>query len=162
MFPDFRRILLLISCLLLPLTAVGAVTSSEPVKISADSLDLDQKSQTTTYSGNVLLTQGKMKLTADSLKVFVSNGKLGKIESHGNPTIFQTVLDDGTTVRGEAKTIIFDSAAGRLTLTGNGKLSQGGNMIENDHITYDLKTGALKAGGKHSKKRVEVIFQPAQ
>lgn len=161
MFPDFRRILLLLYCLLPPLAA-GAATSSEPVKISADSLELDQKSQTTTYSGNVLLTQGKMKLTADALKVSVSNGKLGEIESQGNPTIFQTVLDDGTTVRGEARTIVFDSAAGRLTLTGNGRLSQGGNMIENDYIAYVLKTGALKAGGKHSKKRVEVIFQPAQ
>ena len=161
MFRDFSHALIFLFCLLLPLTAPAA-NSPEPVKISADALDLDQKSQTTTYSGNVLLTQGKMKLTATSLKVFVNDGKLGKIESRGAPTIFQTVLKDGTAVRGEANIIVFDSKARRLTLTGNGKLTQGGNRIENDHIEYDLNSGALKAGGKRSKKRVEVIFQPAQ
>ncbi len=161
MFLDISRIILVVLSLLLTSLTLAA-PSVAPVKISADSLELDQKQQTTTYSGNVLLTQGDMRLTADSLKVSVVDGKLGKIESRGKPTRFESHLDDGTLVRGEATAITFDSRAGLLVLAGNGKLTQGRNLIENDHIEYNLNTGSLKAGGKQSKKRVEVIFQPDQ
>lgn len=136
--------------------------SAPPVKISADSLDLDQKNQSTTYSGNVLLTQGEMKLTAESLTVFVKDNKLGRIEAQGDPAHFESRLKDGTAVNGEANHIEFDSAAGLLKLLGNGKLTQGGNRIENDYIEYDLNKGNLSAGGNKAKKRVEVTFQPAQ
>ena len=133
-----------------------------PGNISSDALELDQKAQSTTYSGNVLLTQGQMKLTAESLTVFLRGGKLGSIEAQGSPARFETRLDDGTTVTGEAEQIRFDSAARLLTLIGNGKLTQGRNRIENDFIEYDLNKGNLKAGGNKAKKRVEVIFQPDQ
>ncbi len=143
-------------------SAVSAAPAAAPVKISADTLELNQQAQSTTYSGNVLLTQGQMKLTADSLTVFVRDGKLGSIEASGTPARFETRLDDDTPVVGEAGKIVFDSAAGLLTLIGDGRLRQGQNRIENDYIEYDLNRGNLKAGGKKAKKRVEVIFQPAQ
>ncbi len=144
------------------LATAAAAPARGPVKISADSLELDQQAQATTYSGNVLLTQGEMRLTAASLTVSVRDGRLGRIEASGNPARFESRLDDGTPVIGEAARIVFDSAAGLLTLIGEGRLSQGRNRIENDHIEYDLNRGNLKAGGKKAKKRVEVIFQPAQ
>ena len=148
--------------LALSLLATAAVAAQgEPVKISADSLELDQKNQSTTYSGNVLLTQGEMRLTADSLTVFVKNGKLGHIEAHGEPAHFDSRLKDGTAVVGEARELRFDSTAGLLTLIGNSRLVQGQNRIENDFIEYDLNRGNLKAGGKKAKKRVEVTFQPS-
>jgi len=157
----FRCLQALLLTLSLATTAASAA-QGEPVKISADTLELDQKQQSTTYSGNVLLTQGEMRLTADSLTVFVKDGKLGRIEAHGNPARFDSRLKDGTPVSGEAAEIRFDSAAGLLTLIGDGRLTQGQNRIENDHIEYDLNRGNLKAGGKKAKKRVEVIFQPSQ
>ncbi len=162
MLPEISRLRLLLLSLSLLLPAAVQAASAPPVKISADSLELDQKAQSTTYSGNVLLTQGEMKLTAESLTVFVTDGKLGSIEARGNPARFDTRLDDGTNVSGEAGKIRFDSSAGLLTLIGSGKLTQGRNRIENDYIEYDLNRGNLKAGGSKAKKRVEVIFQPAE
>ena len=155
----FRYLHALFLALSLVATAVAA-TQGEPVKISADSLELDQKNQSTTYSGNVLLTQGEMRLTADSLTVFVKSGKLGHIEARGEPAHFESQLKDGTTVVGEARELRFDSTAGLLTLIGNSRLVQGQNRIGNDFIEYDLNRGNLKAGGKKAKKRVEVTFQP--
>lgn len=165
MSPEFNRwrsILLFFLVLALPLVAASAPAQKSPVRITADSLALDQKEQSTTYIGNVVLTQGPMTLTADSLKVFVDNGKLGRIEASGDPARFETTLEDETLVKGEADRIVFDSANGLLTLIGDGRLSQGQNRIENDYIRYNLRNGNLKAGGEKARKRVEMIFHPEQ
>jgi len=91
---------------LLTSSAVYAA-SAPPVKISADSLDLDQKNQSTTYSGDVLLTQGEMKLTAESLTVFVKDNKLGSIKAQGHPAHFETRLKDGLSRTIKAQPLIF-------------------------------------------------------
>ena len=135
---------------------------TEPVKISADMVEVDQKSQSSTYSGNVILRQGDMRLTAETVKVNADRGKLSAIKAMGHPAEFRSVSEDGTPVRGQADVVQFKARAEILLLVGEGKLTQGGNTIENDRIEFNLRTGNLKAGGRQAKGRVEVILQPAE
>ena len=146
--------------MLFALTAQAA-EKPQPVKILADGVEVDQKTLSSTYRGNVELTQGAMQLKADKLQVFTKNGILQRLKAEGKPAHFTAPLQDKSLASGEASIVNLDSGKSILLLTGNAKLTQMGNTIHNDRIEYNLKTGNLKAGGKHSKKRVEVILQPS-
>lgn len=139
---------------------IPAAQAVEPVKILADGVEVNQKTLSSTYSGNVELTQGAMRLSAEKLQVFANKGALQRIEAAGNPARFTAPLQDQSLVTGEASVVNFDSNKGILLLTGNARLTQTGNTIHNDRIEYNLNTGNLKAGGQGSKKRVEVILLP--
>ncbi len=146
---------------LLALTTQAAETL-QPVKILADGVDVNQKTLSSTYRGNVELTQGAMQLKADKLQVFTKNGVLQRLKAEGKPAHFTAPLQDKSLATGEASVVNLNSSKGILLLTGDAKLTQMGNTIHNDRIEYNLNTGNLKAGGKNSKKRVEVILQPSK
>jgi len=139
-----------------------AAETPQSVKILADSVEVNQKTLSSTYRGNVELTQGAMQLKADKLQVFTKNNALHRFEAEGKPALFSAPLQDKSLATGEASTINFNARKGVLLLTGNARLTQMGNTIQNDRIKYNLNTGNLKAGGKNSKKRVEVILQPSK
>ena len=146
---------------LLALTTQAAETL-QPVKILADRVEVNQKTLSSTYRGNVELTQGAMQLKADKLQVFTKNSVLQRLEAEGKPAHFTAPLQDKSLATGEASVVNLNSSKGILLLTGDAKLTQMGNTIHNDRIEYNLNTGNLKAGGKNSKKRVEVILQPSK
>ncbi len=133
-----------------------------PIKISADALELNQKEQSTTYTGHVVMTQGDMRLEADTLKVFTKAGQLEHIEMRGQPAHFVAKQKEGGLVEGQANEVDYFSKTARIVLRGDGRLAQQGNTIANDYIEYDLTSGNLVAGGKAAKRRVEVTFEPAQ
>lgn len=133
-----------------------------PVQISADSLVLNQKNQSTTYRGNVVLTQGEMTLNAEELTVFTQEAKLLRIEMKGSPATLRTTLEDGKPVSGQGNSITFYSDKGLLILEDNAALNQQGNTIASATIEYNLNDGNLSAGGEKTKSRVEVTFQPQQ
>ena len=139
-----------------------AVKSPQPVKILADVVEVNQKNLSSTYRGNVKLTQGAMQLKADKLQVYTKNGALQRLKAEGNPAHFTAPLRDKSLATGEASIVNLNSGKGILLLTGNAKLTQMGNTLHNDRIEYNLNTGNLKAGGKNSKNRVEVILQPSK
>jgi len=149
----------------LALTLLALTTQAaeklQPVKILADSVEVNQKTLSSTYRGNVELAQGAMQLKADKLQVFTKKGVLQRLSAAGKPAHFTAPLEDKSLATGEASSINFNASKGILLLTGDAILTQMGNTIHNDRIEYNLKTGNLKAGGKHSKKRVEVILQPS-
>lgn len=134
----------------------------EAVRISADMVEVDQKTQSSSYSGNVILSQGAMRLTAETVQVNTEDGKLSVIEARGRPARFQSTSEDGTPVQGQADLVTFRARVEVLLLVGDGKLTQGESKIQNDRIEFNLRTGNLKAGGSKAKGRVEVILQPAE
>jgi lipopolysaccharide export system protein LptA len=144
------------------LSPARAAPIPEPVRISADRVEVNQKTFSSTYRGNVKLTQGALRLNADLLQVYTKNGTLQRLKAEGNPAHFTAPLEDKSLATGEASTVNLNSSKGILLLMGHAKLTQMGNTIHNDRIEYNLNTGNLKAGGKHSKKRVEVILQPSK
>ncbi|MGF1644358.1 MAG: lipopolysaccharide transport periplasmic protein LptA [Thiotrichales bacterium] len=131
-----------------------------PIKIAADQVEVDQQANTSTYSGNVTLTQGDLKLEASALKVFLDARRLGRIEASGEPARIQTLTPDRQPVTGSARSVQYQAASGELLLLGDGLLDQAGNTIRNDRIEFNLNTRQLRAGGQQAKQRVEVILQP--
>ena len=60
--------------------------ASKPVSIAADKLDIDTKTKSATYVGNVQATQGAIKLRADRFHYDRNAGRL-TLEGHVRTTI---------------------------------------------------------------------------
>ncbi|WP_199260631.1 lipopolysaccharide transport periplasmic protein LptA [Paracoccus binzhouensis] len=124
----------------------------QPVEVTADTLSVDQKTGKATFSGNVLIGQGAMRLSADSVTVTYAQGgqsRIRALHAEGNVTLVSG--EDAA----EAKAADYDVESGNVVLTGDVLLTQGGNVLSGDKVTVNLTTGTANASG-----RVRSVLQP--
>ena len=139
----------------------------QPIQIEADQGELDQKNQSTTFSGNVVIKQGTLNIRAASVNVVRSADGQQTMKASGSPVRFGQTLDGGKgTVNGEANQVEYSSASNVVKLSGNAKVTRGGDKAEGAVITYNTRTevytvsGSKAAGGKPGK-RVNIVIQPS-
>jgi len=123
-----------------------------PVEVTADSLNVDQQTGEATFSGNVLIGQGAMRLAADRVTVTYAQGdqrRISALHAEGNVTLASG--EDAA----EAQAADYDVDAGTIVLTGDVLLTQGGNLLAGDSVTVNLDSGTASASG-----RVRSLLQP--
>lgn len=132
----------------------------QPVKLVADSASYNQKKGVTEYLGNVEISQGTLKITADKLTIYLNkSGGIQKAEAFGSPsTMQQQVSAKKGIAKGKAKKINYNASTGIINLSGNAHLSQNGTSISGDDIRYSLKLGDFEAKRGKSNKRVTLII----
>ena len=166
-----RKILLnVLCCGLLAVSLQAHALESDrkqPIEIEADQGELDQKNQSTTFSGNVVIKQGTLNIRAASVNVVRSADGQQTMKASGSPVRFGQTLDGGKgTVNGEASQVEYSSASNVVKLSGNAKVTRGGDKAEGAVITYNTRTevytvsGSKAAGGKPGK-RVNIVIQPS-
>lgn len=135
--------------------------ANEPIKLLADKATYSERTGVTSYSGNVIITQGTLRLTASNITVNLSPSRsINSVIATGSPaTMQQVVTKEKGLAKGQANKIDYNSVTGILTLTGNAKLVQNGASFAGNVIRYSLKAGDVEAtaGGN---QRVELIFPP--
>lgn len=139
------------------------VDTNAPIRIEADSLEVDERKKIAVFSGKVSVSQERMRLTASRLEIRYSPGE------NGRPTRLRTVDARGG-VRMSMKDQVatgahahYDLSTEIMTLTGNVVLSQGENVIRGDKVEVNLKTGksrVVSVDGGSSKGRVRGLFKP--
>ena len=146
-----------------PLWALSS-DKDKPVEVEADSFNLDDAKKVTTYSGNVIITQGSMEIMADNMSIYSTRGATDKVIATGNPVKFKQQPDGKQgLIRGEAQRFEYLVSKSILVLTNKATLWQSGTTFSSDRITYDSKRSIVKAGDKSSaSKRVKIILQPAK
>lgn len=123
--------------------------SKQPIDITADSLEVLQDKQVAIFTGNVLAVQGKMRLSASTMKVFYKNGEetksgeqgISKIEVNGK--VYLSTPEE--TARGAKG--VYDVDKERLTLTEDVVLTRGENIVKGAALEYDLATGRSRIIG---------------
>lgn len=123
-----------------------------PVEVSADSLSVNQSTGLATFSGNVVIGQGQMRLSAASVQVeYVagSNQRIRRLHATGGVT-----LVSGPDAA-EAQDAVYEVDSGNVTLTGNVLLTQGGNVMSGEKMLVNLASGTASVEG-----RVRTILQP--
>lgn len=152
-------------CLLAP-TASWALTddTKQPVYIDSDQQHIDMKTNKVTFSGNVKLKQGSIRVTADELIVFrdEKTGELSKLEGYGKPAHFTQQTDDGKTLQGQAETLVYSVVKDTLVMTTNAELHQDDSVIRGKVITYHITSQNLQADGGNNGERVSTVIQPSQ
>ena len=167
MIRNNRKSLLAAALMFAASSAAFALESdrNQPIQIEADQGSLDQKNQNTTFSGNVIVKQGSMYIQAGT--VAVSKDKSGQqhMNAHGNPVKFGQQLEKNGKVDGQANQVEYSSATGVVVLTGNAKITRGGDMASGNVITYNTRTEVYTVSGNKNAtsktgRRVSVVIQP--
>ena len=153
------RPLLIALALAAPMPALAQTTfggmqadTSAPVEVSADNLTVDQADGSALFTGNVVIGQGEMRLSADEVTVeYASDGqeRIRSLTAVGNVTL--TSGEDAA----EAGQAVYDVDAGSVVLTGDVLLTQGRNVLSGDRVTVDLASGSAQVQG-----RVRSVLQP--
>ena len=127
-----------------------SVDRSAAVEVAADSLEVDQKSGKAVFSGNVVVGQGDLKISAARIEVVYSEGTgdISRLLASGGVT-FVTATEAA-----EAENAIYDIVGGRLILTGDVLLTQGPSAISANEMSVNLTTGAAVLEG-----RVRTVLQ---
>jgi lipopolysaccharide export system protein LptA len=128
--------------------------SSQPVEITSEELQVDQESGSAIFSGNVMVGQGDITLTCETMRVeFGADPETGKNE------IRVIRMSGGVTFVSKDEAAESDAAVYTLTndllvMTGNVLVTQGSTALSSDKLTYNLKTGTGVMEG-----RVKTILQ---
>lgn len=126
---------------------------SAPVEVAADNLAVDQSDGSAVFTGNVVIGQGEMRLSAETVTVIYAEGGQNRIKTlHAKGKVTLVSGPDAA----EAAEATYDVATGHVTLIGNVVLTQGQNVLTGDRMTVDLASGQARVDG-----RVRSVLQPA-
>lgn len=154
------RFLILAALLALPLpvaaqtVAFGGIKADTraPVEVTAETLKVDQSTGQANFTGNVLIGQGQMRLSADSVTVTYAQGGQQKIKSLNASG--RVTLVNGPDAA-EAAEAVYDVETGNIVLTGDAIVTQGQNVLAGDRIEVNLTDGTASVAG-----RVRTVLQP--
>lgn len=146
-----------------------AADRDKPIDLEADSVKVDDAKQTSTYSGNVILTQGTLVIHADKLIVREDKEGFQHSTSLGNPTTFKQKREGKNEyMEGSAQRIEYDGRMDKVQLYTKAWVKRGEDIVHGDYIMYDASAeyaevigGGSKAGTPASPSgRVRAIIQP--
>ncbi len=129
--------------------------SSQPVEVTSDNLDVDQTAGTAVFTGDVVVIQGDMRLSAPRVLVVYLEDKSGikRLEATGGNVILVNGPDVAEGARAD-----YDVQTGLMDMQGNVILVQeGGNTITGDKLHVDTKAGTARVDG-----RVKTILLPSE
>jgi lipopolysaccharide export system protein LptA len=146
------------------------LNSREPIAVNADSFLADLNGNTGTYTGNVIVTQGMVRLHADQVKVLAPNGRASRMEAQGH------VIVDSPSGQAIADAGVYDVPQQVLRLTGNVVLTKEQNVMRGNALEFSMATGLAKmtAGAPQTASaapgerppakpaRVQGLFYPEQ
>jgi len=122
-----------------------------PVEVTADALEVNQTDGSAEFQGNVLVIQGVMRLSADTVLVSYKPEQKGidQLEAIGN-----VILVNGPDAA-EAERAEYTIDSGTVVMTGNVLLSQGSSTLTSNQMVVNLNTGTAQMSG-----RVKTILNP--
>lgn len=153
-------LILLTNVLWAPVSLAAPLTSKAPVHIRADQFSLDQAKGIGTYSGNVQVTQGKLRIDGTKLIILLAKkGGIERLTMNGAPARFRDVGKNGKLIIGQAMEMIYIPSDQRIVLKGKARVEQNGNTFQATRIVYDVQKGSIEAGAPG--QRIEATFTPA-
>ncbi|NBA97109.1 lipopolysaccharide transport periplasmic protein LptA [Pseudomonas sp. R5(2019)] len=140
----------------------------QPIRIQADDAQLDDKQGIATYKGDVVITQGSMKITGNTVTLTrTASGDVDVVTAVGSLAYFeqQQKATDPEKVKAYAVTIQYHSTQDRVVLIDQAKVINAGNTTEGEKIVYDTANqvataGRAGSGVKTQRPRIDMVIQP--
>lgn len=129
----------------------------DPIYITADWMEVDQKQNTIVYKGQVVAVQADMTMRSDILTSYYDPElkQMKQIVAEGKVNVTQ-----GTRIATGNKAV-FDDRAKTVTLTGSPVMRQGNNQVSGAKIVYFIeKDSAVAESDK--KERVSATIFPEE
>ncbi len=141
----------------LPASAIEG-DEDQPILIEADDVEVLEADSISVYVGNVVVTQGSMRLTGDHVTVYHREDRRPRfVIALGAPAHLKQRLDnDQGELLAFAKRMEFDVDKDELTLIGEGLLIQGEDRVTGERIVYDRARAHFRAGGA-GRVRITIV-----
>ena len=167
--PHLKRSLLalLITMMGLPFSDGALALDSDrdqPIQIVADVAVRDELAGETRYEGNVVLTQGSLVITADTLSISHNVDEADKIVATGRPaTLVQQPTPNQAPVDASALRIEYVRSQDLVRFLKNARIAQDGSTLSGSQIDYLVSQRSVRAAGTpgaEGASRVEVVIPP--
>ena len=140
----------------------------QPIRVQANSAELDDKRGVAVYRGNVVITQGSIRVTGDTVTIARNpQGDIDVFTAVGKPASYeQKPAEDKPVLKATGMTIQYFTSQDRVVLIDQASIVQGGNTFQGEKIVYDTRRQIVNAGrastGQVSapQPRIDMVIQP--
>ncbi|KII17517.1 LptA/OstA family protein [Phaeobacter sp. S60] len=129
--------------------AFGAIKAdpSQPVEVTAETLDVNQADGSARFIGDVVIIQGVMRLSANDVLVIYKQDETGKTGVERLEATGDVILVNGPDAA-EADKAEYTIDSGTVVMTGNVLLSQSTGTLTSNRLVVDLTTGTASLSGR--------------
>jgi lipopolysaccharide export system protein LptA len=127
--------------------AIAGFNSNQPVNYAADRIELQDRQNRVVLSGDVVITQGDLRLTAGRTTVaFTDTGGLSiqRIDATGGVTVTRG------NERAQGSAGVYDFNRRVIVLSGGVALRRGTDTLNGGRLTIDLESGLSSVDGRSS------------
>lgn len=135
--------------------------AEQPINIRARTVEANEKTGVSVYTGNVVATQGSLRLEADRLEVTLRDGRTDLIRAWGRPVRLQTLTDNGEEIKARAARAVYRASARRIELQGDVELRRDNDVLTGAVVRYNLNDQTFSAEGDGGGQ-VSAVIQPAK
>jgi lipopolysaccharide export system protein LptA len=124
--------------------AIAGFNSNQPVNYAADRIELQDRQNRVVLSGDVVITQGDLRLAAGRTTVSYTDAgslRIQRIDATGGVTVNR----GNETARGNAG--VYDFNRRVIILSGGVALRRGSDTLNGGRLTIDLNTGLSSVDG---------------
>lgn len=138
--------------------AFGSVKTdpSAPVEVSAENLEVNQNDGSAEFTGDVVIIQGEMRLSAALVRVIYKTGDDAQRTGIKSLNAKGAVILVNGNDAAEADEAEYDIDSGTIVMRGNVLLNQGDATLTSNQLIVDLRSGTAKMAG-----RVKTILSPS-
>ena len=124
--------------------------SQQDIEIEADTAEMDDVSKITIYRGNVIVTQGSIKMTGHTMTVhFDKNNDMELVIMNGTPAKYRQLPDNGKVFdEAEALQMEYYALKNYVILIDQALVTQEGLKFSGKRIEYDTVLSKVKAEGQ--------------
>ena len=127
--------------------AIAGFNSNQPVNYAADRIELQDRQNRVVLSGDVVITQGDLRLTAERTTVAYTDAgslRIQRIDATGGVTVTR----GGERASGAAG--VYDFNRRVIVLSGGVALRRGSDTLNGGRLTIDLNSGLASVDGRGS------------
>jgi lipopolysaccharide export system protein LptA len=155
--------------LVLPAVVFGEKADRDkPTQVEANRMSADDARRLNIFEGEVVVTKGTIRLTADRLVVRQDAEGFQFATATGKPARFRQRQDpkagekEGIWVEGEAQRIELDDRNQKIELFDAARVNRGGDEVAGDYILVDQRSDfyQVSSGKGAAKGRVKAVIQP--
>lgn len=145
----------------------------KPVYLEADRATVEdvnrkESSRVSIFTGNVILTQGTMRISADKVIMKEDLNGFRQATAVGDLVSFRQKRDGlDEYVEGWSQRVEYDSKADKIELFRQARLKRGSDEVQGDYISYDMNSEFFQVIGSKERgdeagtdKRVRITIQP--
>ncbi len=115
-----------------------------PVRLRADRIDVDQKKGLSLYRGNVVFSQGTLRLSAARAEVQSRANTLETVTAEGKPVTFRHRPEGlAEFIEGEASRAVYHAPTRRVDLYGAVQVQRGRDLFRSAVLHYDIENQSM-------------------